>query len=895
MGHMQSATAPGTAPSAKSAPFLAAFVCLFVILAVLFHRSFEHNMVAFSNDGPLGAINGEQFSLPEAFTGMWLSAYWIGGAGGQLPVDPTFLMLWWLGPIGASKFYVPLSLFILGLCAWTFFRVLGLGRGLSIIAAIAAALNGNFFSNACWGLGSRPLSLAALFLALAAIGTKKRGNPWLNAALAGLAIGMSVTEGVDNGVIFSIYFAAYVVVQSFAEGGPFANGFRKSLRLVLVTGLAMFFAASTVQNMMGYVRKGGGESTKAPEQFAAEQQANWQFATQWSLPPKETLRVIVPGLFGYRMDSPDGAMYWGRVGEGVGLRRFNGSGEYAGLLVVLLALWAVASSCSSTQNMFAPSERKLIWFWAGVALVSVLLAWGHFAPFYRLVYALPYFSSIRNPMKFMHPCHMALMILFGYGLLGMSRRYFEKAVRPLSWGAQLKSWWSKASGFDRKWVLALAVMIVASAAATMAYASAIPNLEKHLVANLDPGLASAVAKYSATELGLYLVWLALTAAAIVLVMSGLLSGARARWGIVLFGLLLTADLARANLPWIVHWNYPYKYEANPVMSILRERPFEGRVTRPQFPPDDQLLKSAGGLNPEFPKIYGIEWNQHHFPYFNIQCMDDIQDPRPPADKMAYLSVLRPPNSSMRGIGRYWQLTNTRYILSLAAYQAQLNEHVAGTNDHFRVAATFSVAPKGPPPISTYADLTVQSNPSGPLALFEYTGALPRVKLFSNWEVSTNDTATLQRLADLSFDPLAAVIVSDPIAPPSPAATDSSSAQIVGYKPKRVEIKAHAGGPSILLLNDHYHSDWHVTVDGQPAPMLRCNYIMRGVQLAAGDHTVLFSYKSPMGGLKVTLTAYAVSVVLLGIFLFVKPAVPPEPAPTPTPANKPANRPAEKAK
>ena len=34
--------------------------------------------------------------------------------------------------------------------------------------------------------------------------------------------------------------------------------------------------------------------------------------------------------------------------------------------------------------------------------------------------------------------------------------------------------------------------------------------------------------------------------------------------------------------------------------------------------------------------------------------------------------------------------------------------------------------------------------NGTYALIEFTGALPRAKLYSHWQVSTNDTATLKR-------------------------------------------------------------------------------------------------------------------------------------------------------
>jgi hypothetical protein len=81
------------------------------------------------------------------------------------------------------------------------------------------------------------------------------------------------------------------------------------------------------------------------------EQEKWQFATDWSLPPVETLRVLIPGLFGYRLDTPEGGHYRGAVGRTdgweqhlQGLPRHSGAGEYAGLFVVLMA--GGSSRCS---------------------------------------------------------------------------------------------------------------------------------------------------------------------------------------------------------------------------------------------------------------------------------------------------------------------------------------------------------------------------------------------------------------------------------------------------------------------------------------------------------------------------------------------------------------------
>ena len=42
------------------------------------------------------------------------------------------------------------------------------------------------------------------------------------------------------------------------------------------------------------------------------------------------------------------------------------------------------------------------------------------------------------------------------------------------------------------------------------------------------------------------------------------------------------DLARANSPWIIYYDYREKYASNPVIDMLRARPFEARITTPQF-------------------------------------------------------------------------------------------------------------------------------------------------------------------------------------------------------------------------------------------------------------------------------------------------------------------------
>jgi hypothetical protein len=537
------------------------------------------------------------------------------------------------------------------------------------------------------------------------------------------------------------------------------------------------------------------------------------------------------------MDTTGGGNYWGRVGESPAaptqMHRFSGAGEYAGILVVMLGVWSIAASFRK-KDVFDGKERRLIWFWTVVLGVSVILSWGRFDPFgiyERTIFHLPFFSSIRNPMKFMHVAHLALMILFGFGLLGFNRQYLEG-------NHSFTKTRANAPSFDRWWKAGMMAAVALSLLAFLIYSSAKPALGRHLMDAGFPNDAFSrdIANFSVAEVGKYFLFLCISVAVIWLIMGGKFHGKRAAWAAVILGLVLSIDLGRANTPWILYWDYTQKYASNPILDILRTKPYESRVVAPPFLVDPRGLPPEKRINQYFPSLYGIEWVQQHFQYYNIQSIDISQDPRPPADKLAYTAALAAKP------GRYWQLTNTRYILGMTGFLDALNAQFDKGRNRFRIAAQFDVTPKpGLDNPSGMEDLTVTLAPDGAMALFEFTGVLPRARLFTNWITMTNDDAALKLLADETFDPSSTVVVSEVLPGPSIEGMNAASTktEIIRYSPRRIELKTEAPVPALLLLNDRYDSDWQVTIDGQPASLLRCNFIMRGAMIPPGQHSVAF--------------------------------------------------------
>jgi uncharacterized membrane protein YfhO len=69
------------------------------------------------------------------------------------------------------------------------------------------------------------------------------------------------------------------------------------------------------------------------------------------------------------------------------------------------------------------------------------------------------------------------------------------------------------------------------------------------------------------------------------------------------------------------------------------------------------------------------------------------------------------------------------------------------------------------------------------------------------------------------------------------------------------------------LNNRYDGHWKAYVDGQPAPLLRCNYIMQGVQVPAGPHQVSFKFEPPTGGFWLMLGCVVFGLALCGVVAY----------------------------
>ena len=72
--------------------------------------------------------------------------------------------------------------------------------------------------------------------------------------------------------------------------------------------------------------------------------------------------------------------------------------------------------------------------------------------------------------------------------------------------------------------------------------------------------------------------------------------------------------------------------------------------------------------------------------------------------------------------------------------------------------------------------------------------------------------------------------------------EAGTARLARYEAERVVVDADAKRRSLLVLTDVHYPGWSATVDGEPVPIERVDYLLRGVLVPAGAHRVEFSYE-----------------------------------------------------
>jgi Bacterial membrane protein YfhO len=133
-------------------------------------------------------------------------------------------------------------------------------------------------------------------------------------------------------------------------------------------------------------------------------------------------------------------------------------------------------------------------------------------------------------------------------------------------------------------------------------------------------------------------------------------------------------------------------------------------------------------------------------------------------------------------------------------------------------------------------------------VYRIDGALPRAFVAGAQHVVDDGEAALDAFTRPGFEGRSVAVTEERL--PGVPVTDAAgrgarpagTARILSYEPERVVVRAAADRDGVLVLGDTYFPGWKATVDGRSAPVTQVDYVLRGVHVGPGTHTVEFSYE-----------------------------------------------------
>jgi hypothetical protein len=131
-------------------------------------------------------------------------------------------------------------------------------------------------------------------------------------------------------------------------------------------------------------------------------------------------------------------------------------------------------------------------------------------------------------------------------------------------------------------------------------------------------------------------------------------------------------------------------------------------------------------------------------------------------------------------------------------------------------------------------------------IYRLRRAEPRVKLIKR--VIVADTDAQIRAGHFGVNPASDTALIDSETAPArqywamSGRRGSSWAEILSWRPDRLEIEVQSDQPGIVIAHEVYYPGWVAEIDGKPARILRANVLFRGIEVAEGHHVIVLRFE-----------------------------------------------------
>ena len=796
-------------------PHVLAIAVLMVIAGTFYSKSFdgyrlrmpdiEHHIATTKEVNDHRARTGEQ--------ALWTDSQFGGMPTFQLGMRTSDVNAGhWLGRALRMGFPRPADhLLVALLCAYLLAAVLGCGPWISALVAIGFGLSSINILYLGAGHAAKVMSIATLPGILAGVLVAYRRNLWLGAGLASAFTAINLSA---NHLQMTYYLAFLVAGIGIAEtvrlvmSGAVRRALLTGGVLLAAAGIAVIPNGALIKPTLDYTpHTTRGEVLLTPDAGVevADTGLDKDYILQYSMGRGEWWSIMVPDIKG-----GNNPLYWGE-------QLFSGGAFYFG--AILMALFMAS---------LVLRRDVLRWPMLAVGLLAIVLSWRETSGLtdFFLEY-VPGFAKFRDTK-------MMLMLIQCMLPIGVGLLLKDVVEGKVDWGRKLFI----AAGIPVALLLLFAVM---------------PTVFFDFESHVRPDraveqLGAARALEQRLEVYGADVWRSF--GLVLLAMLALLAAVRLRAGEArpmlingVIGLLAVVTLVEmqsvarryqpADRGWVrtVEYKVPYTPGAAD-QAILADRvrrnpavqqAIDGEVERVRAAYPDRIGKREQRVL-EAAKFAGLQ-TLDHFRVLNLRG----------AFSDATTSFFH------RSVGGYHGAKLRRYQDLIERVLQPEQERFASLANSAGMDAALAAMPVHAMLNTQYIiyDPAQQPIPNGQ--------ALGNAWFSTGWFMADGADAEMAAMESLK-DPRNAVVpeaYSDALAGVVPGAASTGRAELLSFTPDFQEYRVSAPAKGLLVFSEvHYPEGWQLTIDGEPADLLRVNYALRGMVVPAGEHTVEMAFELP---------------------------------------------------
>lgn len=151
---------------------------------------------------------------------------------------------------------------------------------------------------------------------------------------------------------------------------------------------------------------------------------------------------------------------------------------------------------------------------------------------------------------------------------------------------------------------------------------------------------------------------------------------------------------------------------------------------------------------------------------------------------------------------------------------------------------------------------------GEKKVMEVADRMPRA-----WFVDSVETRApldiLHGIRDAEFDPATTAFVEEPLDISFDRTDETTSLTITEWDYHRITAETQTGGTHMLVFSEiYYPPGWHAYLNGEKTDIIKTNYLMRGIIIPPGEHTIVMEYHSNVYSTGKTITLLT-NIILLG--------------------------------